>query len=180
MFHSKLRKHCFLPFQETEKQQGFFHHVCHHQQCYLCDWRQCESKKEFAITFNGEVIRQPINKSIKKISNNYKPLNNYKQDFHNSFYVWFSAQSFTGATCQIWLTLLNWRATKIKLLFLTKKDYRYEKFLKIYFTLLLNGGPDTLNHYTVGEHTECWKPPLEDIYQNLFSIKIWTTWNSGD
>lgn len=114
MFHSKLRKHCFLPFQETEKQQGFFHHVCHHQQCYLCDWRQCESKKEFAITFNGEVIRQPINKSIKKISNNYKPLNNYKQDFHNSFYVWFSAQSFTGATCQIWLTLFKLESNKNK------------------------------------------------------------------
>lgn len=50
---------------------------------------------------------------------------------------------------------LNWRATKIKHHFLTKKDYRYEKLLKIYFPLLLSGGPDTLNHYTMEKHTEC-------------------------
>lgn len=38
----------------------------------------------------------------------------------------------------------------MKLLFLIKKEYRYKNLLKIYFTLLLNGGPDTLNHYTMG------------------------------
>lgn len=47
---------------------------------------------------------------------------------------------------------------------MTKKDYRYEKLLEIYFTFLLNGGPDALNHYTMGKHTEGWKLPLEDIY----------------
>lgn len=54
-------------------------------------------EKKFALTFHGEFIRQPINKSIKrkkKISNNYKPLNIYKQDSHYIFYVWFSAQFY--------------------------------------------------------------------------------------
>lgn len=146
-----------------------------------------KEKKEFAITFKGEVIGQPINKSILKISNNYKPLNNYKQDFHNIFDVCFSAQSFTGATCQIRLTLFKLESNKNKASFFDQERLQIPETsqnLLHPFTEWWSWHTKSLHygktHWMVKMSFRTYLPASWCLPRNLFSIIIHTTWNSRD
>lgn len=166
MFHSKLKNISFFHSWNQKSSKAFFTmYVTSRSITYVTEGKLGKRKKKFALTFRGEFIRQPINKFIKKksaiLTNHQTTINKISMI---PFMFGFQHRVLPVPLVKSGCRSLNWREPEVKFS-LTQKDYRYGKLLKIYFILLLNGCPDTLNHYAMGKHTDFWKPPLEDSYQ---------------
>lgn len=94
-------------------------------------------------------------------------MNNYKQDFYNIFDVCFSARSFTGATCQIWLTLFKLNSNKNETSFFDQERVQIQEPSQNLLHPLTEWWSWHSKSLYYGKHTKCWKPFLEDIYQQV-------------
>lgn len=89
-------------------------------------------------------------------------MNQYKQEPHDAFCVWLSAQGCTIATCQIWLSFFKREKNRSSLSNLSQRNV---EIYEMHFILLPYGHPDTVKSLYHWKMLSSENFLLEDTYR---------------